>query len=120
MVVALLNLLATAHTAECVVVEVGIANAYFEFEVPVLAEDKCVSVSDTCTEGPTLITLIGQLTEVGAEETDVILYSSNILLSTDGVEAEEVARKTVAEPVASLGLSHPMTPSCTLFNGPSV
>jgi hypothetical protein len=110
----------TARALEEIKLVVDIAYTEFELEIPVLAENECVTIGDTCTYSPTLIAVVGEILVRGTQEGDVVLQTSYIILTSEGVESDEVAREAVAEPVASLGLSHPMTPSCTLFYGPSI
>mgnify|MGYP007115405737 CR=1 FL=1 len=95
MVVATADVTATTRTTEDVVVEIGISNTKLKLKVPVLAEDEGIAVCHTRTCGPTLIAAIRELTEVSTKEADVILDTSEVILSTKDMEADEVTRKVL-------------------------
>ena len=65
MVVALTDISTAPRAAEDVVVGVDVAYAHLELKIPMLAEDKGVAVCHTSTNTPTLITFVGEVTEVG-------------------------------------------------------
>ena len=58
------------------------SDAYLGFEVPVPREYPGVTISDTYTCHPDLVTVVGQLREVGAEEFDVVLEIAEVILAS--------------------------------------
>lgn len=101
---------AALDTRKYIIAGINPAYAEFEFEIPVHAQQPCMTVGDTQTGAPALIAAVDEFSEVAAEEFDAVFYLSEIILSSDGMESEEVAGETFAEPVACLWLHEPMFP----------
>ena len=88
-------------------------------DVPVFCKDPGVAVGDACARHPSLVALMGQHTEIGAEKLDVVVEIAHIVLPYYGMRSEEMPLHTVAEPIASLGLHEPMLPFVSV-DGPGV
>ena len=92
-----------------VVLAVDVADAQLQLEVPVLAEDEVVTIGNAAAGEPALIAVTGQRAEVPAEELAAFgRKARDVIDATKRVNAQEMARETVAEPVADLrlGRSH--------------
>ncbi len=101
---------ATAATLalEFVVFGVEPSHADLAFEAPVPAEQPCVTVRDAQTAEPSLIAVVLEFAEVGAEEFEIHVEVADVVLSRQRVHAEEVASESLAEPVTRLGLYEPV------------
>lgn len=87
------------------------ADADFEFGVPMTAEDPGVAVGHTGSGAPALIAVVFEFAEVATEEFYVIVDVTDIELTADAVETEEMALECLAEPITGFGLDHPVAPA---------
>ena len=78
-------------------------------------ENEVVAIGNTGTDTDALITMIGQLREIGSKKRKIILNTAKIELSSVSVNTEEMTRETITEPIASLRLHEPVLPFCILF-----
>ena len=120
MVLVLLYLLSATLAVEAVVSGIGIAYADLAFQVPVLVEYPCITIANTRTDEPALIAAVGELREISTQEFNVVLQVTDVVLTSVGMETQEVTSETVAEPVARFWLYHPMFPLTVVRHGPTI
>ena len=99
-----INLLAAFAALELVVVNIGGTYTNGGLEVPVLGEHPLVAVADAATDEPALEAVVAKLLPPAQRHLDVL----GVLLYTKGIDSNERAVETVAEPVAVFGIDHPV------------
>lgn len=97
-------------------VEAGVDPAYSEFKlkVPVLGQDPVVAIANSGTCAPSLVTVVGELREVAAEEFNMVLDVADVELSAYKVEAPERSLESFAKPYAEFRLCHPVAPAAVV------
>ena len=91
----------------------------FGFKTPVLAQNPGVSVCEAYTSVPTLVAVVLEHAQAIAQKAGQVDVPE-VILTTQEVSAKEVAGKCVAEPVACLGLHHPMAPLLAIREAPGI
>lgn len=91
-----LHSLATSGTPELVITGIGITETYFRFQIPVTAENPCISVGYTGSCEPSLITGILQLPGISSQEIEFAVKTTDIVLTPMQVESKKMCAKTVA------------------------
>ena len=95
-----LHLLFTTFALKTVVTYIGIAETYFRLEIPMTAKHPGIAIGKAATGKPSLEAGIGKAGEVCSKELEVGIDVTDIELSAMAVDAEEMAGKTVTEPIA--------------------
>ena len=95
-----LYLLLTTFALKTVVADIGIPEADFGLEVPMTAKHPGIAIGNATAGKPALETGIGKAGEVCSKELEVGIDVTDIELSAMAVDAEEMAGKTVTEPIA--------------------
>lgn len=114
------DLLAASGTPEHVVAGVGITETDLHFQIPIAAQDPSVTVGCSRTDEPALVADVLQFARIGAQEADPTVESSDVILSSMRVYADEMSGKTVAEPVSGFGLRRPMLPPPVVRQRPGI
>ena len=84
------------------------------------AQDPCMSVGYSPSHEKSLETVVGQLGEIIAKEFEIVLESTEIVLSAKSMDCYEMAGKGVAGPESELRLKHPMLPLGALIESPGI
>ena len=95
-----LHLLFTTFALKTVVADIGIPEADFGLEVPMTAKHPGIAIGNATAGKPALETGIGKAGEVSSKELEVGIDVTDTELSAMAVDAEEMAGKTVTEPIA--------------------
>lgn len=113
------DFLSAVGAAVDVVPRVDPSDTYLGLKVPPAVENPGVAVGYARSDHPSLVTLVGQFGEIGAEKLDVVVEIAEIVLSAEHVGADKVAGETLAEPVAAFGHQEPVAPVVAV-DGPCV
>ena len=105
-----LHFLATLLTFVLVVLGEYVTESNLCLQVPVLRQCPGISVGDASSEHPSLETVVFEFGEIGAEQHEVGVDVTDVVLTANGMEAEEVSHHLVAEPISCLRLYEPMFP----------
>ena len=94
MVIVLAHITTTACALKHVVFAVNITSTKSQLQVPMATENEVVAIGNTGTDTDALITMIGQLREIGSKKRKIILNTAKIELSSVSVNTEEMTRET--------------------------
>src|SRR5699024_7617123 len=83
---------------------IGITHTDFGLHVQVAGKNLRITVSNTGTYKPSLITTIRKFGQITTQKRNVILQVTHIVLSTVSMNAHKMTGKTITEPIACLRL----------------
>ena len=95
------------------------SNADLGLDIPVGMYRPCIAIGHARAGSPALVAHILQFCEIGAQKFSTVLPVSEIELSAESMQTEEMTGETSAEPVASFGLDEPVLPAA-VFDRPCV
>ena len=118
--VAAADLRSASRTHILVITRICVPDADLGLEIPMFAEHPRITVCYAGTGEPTLVTVILQIREFGAEKVRYAAYITDVVLAAPEVRSEEVTAESLAGPVAYLGLHEPMFPLLVIGESPRV
>lgn len=107
---AIADALAAAFALEYVVGRAYPADGHFALDAPVGIEEPAVAVAQTCADEPALIAVVAQVAQIPSENIARESYMTDVVLTAQAVEGEEMARCGLAQPEACFGLYQPVLP----------
>lgn len=114
------DLSAAALALVGVVAGVGPAYTDLGLEVPVFAEEPGVAVGHANAGIPALVAVVLEETKVIVEKFESVTEMAHIVLATKEMYSEEVTSEGLAEPIARLGLHHPVFPFLAAGESPGI
>lgn len=112
---------AASGTLKCVKLRVNPTHTQLGLDVEVTAQNPRVAVGHAESAIPSLVAVVLEVFEIGSEEVEASHVDvSHIVLSAKCVGCYKVSCHSVTEPVASLGLHHPVLPLLTVNLGAEV
>ncbi|CUP06101.1 Uncharacterised protein [Segatella copri] len=89
MCLVIFKFISALSTVKLICLRVDIAYTKFSFQIPMFRESPSVAVSYTCTYKPSFIPIVFQLREISAQELEVKIHATDVVRSTQGMEADE-------------------------------
>lgn len=99
---------------------VRISDTYFSLKIPVASEDPGIAVGHASADKPALEASVFEFREISAEEGEVSVDSSDVVLAAVEMRTYKVACEAVAEPIASLRLQEPVLPALVVAESPGI
>ena len=112
---------AASGTLKCAKLRVNPTHTQLGLYVEVTAQNPLVAVGHAESAIPSLVAVVLEVFEIGSEEVEASHVDvSHIVLSAKCVGCYKVSCHSVTEPVASLGLHHPVLPLLAMIESPCV